>query len=410
MTEKDASVLLEQIRNIILNKPVFGELEEKTQVYSDLEQAVFYLSHCLIESNELLKNLAEGNLNVPLPGRHNFQAGELKQLHAALKHLAWQTEQVIKGDYKQRVNFMGDFSQAFNEMVVQLEIRESELKEQAEKIKRFNRLLIFIMDSLKEWVVVIEEENGSVLYTNDSARKRFYDPGTRQFACGGEDCPLMARLKSHTGLEQELRYEFKCSRNKTFQVRSYSLVWEEKKAVVHLMTDVTYQRENEAFLEVMAYKDELTGLDNRRSGLRTIDSYIQKGIPFSLCMIDMDGLKNINDLYGHLYGDEYIKAVSQVLKDSARDIDITCRFGGDEFIVLFLGCDEKAAKKKMGLIDKKLADVANVYPMSISYGVVYVEAGTELSPEAALNIADERMYHFKRQRKKKNYGSGGKGI
>ena len=127
-------------------------------------------------------------------------------------------------------------------------------------------------------------------------------------------------------------------------------------------------------------------------------------------MIDMDVLKNINDLYGHLYGDEYIKAVSQVLMDSARDIDITCRFGGDEFIVLFLGCDEKAAKKKMGLIDKKLADVANVYPMSISYGVVYVEAGTELSPEAALNIADERMYHFKRRRKKKNYGSGGKGI
>ncbi|HBD00391.1 MAG TPA: hypothetical protein DC053_15180, partial [Lachnoclostridium sp.] len=61
-------------------------------------------------------------------------------------------------------------------------------------------------------------------------------------------------------------------------------------------------------------------------------------------------------------------------------------------------------------IDKNLADVANVYPMSISYGVVYVETGTELSPEAALNIADERMYRFKRQRKKKNYGSGGKGI
>jgi len=176
------------------------------------------------------------------------------------------------------------------------------------------------------------------------------------------------------------------------------------------MTDVTYQRENEAFLEVMAYKDELTGLDNRRSGLRTIDSCIQKGIPFSLCMIDMDGLKNINDLYGHLYGDEYIKSVSQVLKDSARDIDITCRFGGDEFIMLFRGCDEQTAEERMDLIDKKLSELAKVYPMSISYGVVYVEEGTELSPEAALNIADERMYRFKRQRKKKNNGLGSKGI
>ncbi|WP_349946070.1 GGDEF domain-containing protein [Lacrimispora sp. BS-2] len=410
MTEKDASVLLEQIRNIILNKPVSGELEEKTQVFSDLEQAVFYLSHCLMESNEFLKNLAEGNLDVPLPARHNFQAGELKQLYAALKHLTWQTGQVIKGDYKQRVNFMGDFSRAFNEMVVKLEKRENELKEQAEKIKRFNRLLISIMDSLKEWVVVIDEENGAVLYTNEAARRRFYDPGTGQYACGEENCLLMDRIKSYAGLEQELRYEFKCARNKTLQVKSYSLMWEEKKAVVHLVTDITYQRENEAFLEVMAYKDELTGLDNRRSGLRTIDSYIQKGIPFSLCMIDMDGLKSINDQFGHLLGDEYIKSVSEALKESARDIDFTCRFGGDEFIMLFRDCEKQFAEERMDLIDKKLSDAELNYPMSISYGVVYIPKGTALSPEAALNMADERMYRFKRQRKQINNGPGGEGI
>ena len=410
MTEKDASVLLEQIRNIILNKPVYGELEEKSQVYSDLEQTVSYLSHCLMESNEFLKNLAAGNLNVPLPVRQNFQAGELKQLHAALKHLTWQTDQVIRGDYKQRVNFMGDFSQAFNEMVNQLEIRESELKEQAEKIKRFNTLLISIMDSLKEWVVVIEEESGRILYTNESARKQFYDPGPVQFACGGSDCPLMARLKSHTRLEQELRYEFKCSRNKTFQVKSFSLLWGEKKAAVHLMTDITYQRENEAFLEVMAYKDELTGLDNRRSGMRAIDSHIQKGISFSLCMIDMDGLKTINDRFGHLYGDEYIKYVSEVLKESARDTDFTCRIGGDEFGVLFRDCGEQAAEEKMDLVDKKLLAGGKDYPMSISYGVVFITKGMGLSPEAALNLADERMYRFKRRRKQKNNVTDGEGI
>ncbi len=410
MTEKDASVLLEQIRNIILNKPVFGELEDRSQVFSDLEQAVSYLSHCLRESNEFIKNLAEGNLDVPLPSRHNFQAGELKQLHAALKHLTWQTAQVIKGDYRQRVNFMGDFSRAFNEMVVQLEIRENELKGQAEKNKRFNSLLVSIMDSLKEWVIVIEEESGTILYTNESARKQFYDPGTGLFACMVEDCPLMACLKSHTNLEQELRYEFKCFRNRTFQVKSYSLLWGEKRAAVHLITDVTYQRENEAFLEVMAYKDELTGLDNRRSALRTIDSHIQKGIPFTLCMVDMDGLKKINDRFGHLYGDEYIRFVAKALKESVRDIDFTCRFGGDEFVVLFRDSEEQAAEEIMELVDKKLSAGGKIYPMSISYGVVYVAKGMGLSPETALNVADERMYRFKRQRKHKNDGSEIEGI
>ena len=410
MTEKDASVLLEQIRNIILNRPVTGELEERSQIFTELEQAVFFLSHCLMESNEFLKNLAEGNLNVPLPSRYNFQAGELKQLHAALKHLAWQTDQVNRGDYKQRVNFMGDFSRAFNEMVVQLEKRENGLIEQAEKNKRFNSLLNSIMDSLKERVIVIEEESGDTLYTNESARRHFYDPNTGQYTCGEGDCPLMARLKSHTGLAQELRYEFKCFRNKTFQVKSFSLLWGEKRAAVHLITDVTYQKENEAFLEVMAYKDELTGLDNRRSGLRTIDTFIQKGYPFSLCMIDMDGLKSINDRFGHLYGDEYIRLVSEALKESAGEHDFTCRFGGDEFVVLFRDCGEQAAKKRMALVDRKLAAGGRIYPMSISYGVVHVAAGLGLSREAAINIADERMYRLKRQRKRKKLGSRAEGI
>lgn len=133
MTEKDTHVLLEQICNVILNKPVEWEMEENFGVVMDIQKAVSYLSQCLMESNQLLKNLAEGNLDVPLPDRHNFLAGELKQLHAALKHLTWQTGQVLKGDYKQRVNFMGEFSRAFNEMVIQLEKRESELKNQAKK-------------------------------------------------------------------------------------------------------------------------------------------------------------------------------------------------------------------------------------------------------------------------------------
>ncbi|MEY8353982.1 GGDEF domain-containing protein [Lachnospiraceae bacterium 54-53] len=400
MTEKDTYILLEQIRNIIRNKPVEGELEEQSQAALDLQKAVSYLSRCLLEANELLKNLAEGNLDVPLPDQHNFLAGDLKQLHAALKHLAWKTDQVIKGDYKQRTGFMGNISEAFNEMVVQLEKRETELKDQAEKNKRFNALLVSIMDSLKEWVVVTEEETGKVLYTNEFARKRFFDPQTGQSACGGE-CSLMDSLTSYTRLEHELRYEFKCLHNKIFQVKSYSMLWEDKKAMVHLITDVTYQKENEAFLEIMAYKDELTGLDNRRSCLRTIDAYIRKEIPFSLCMIDLDGLKDINDRFGHLCGDEYIKTVSKALKEAVRDTDFACRFGGDEFVVLFQDCGEQVAEKRLKMIDENMAFPDKGYPMSISYGVVFVSGETNLLPETALNMADEKMYSFKRHRKQK---------
>jgi sigma-B regulation protein RsbU (phosphoserine phosphatase) len=74
--------------------------------------------------------LARGNLQVERPGKTNFLAGSLKELHSKLNHLTWQAQQIEKGDYKQRVDFMGEFSQAFNSMVSKLEERELRLKEE----------------------------------------------------------------------------------------------------------------------------------------------------------------------------------------------------------------------------------------------------------------------------------------
>lgn len=399
MTEKDTHVLLEQIYNIILNKPVEWDMEENQGVDMDLQKAVSYLSQCLTESNQLLKSLAEGNLEVPLPDRHNFLAGELKQLHAALKHLTWQTGQVIKGDYKQRINFMGEFSQAFNEMVVQLAKRENEMKQ-------FNALLESVMDSLKEWVVVTEEKTGDILYTNELARKRFFDfqPET---ACHGDTCPLLKEIISHSELEYELRYEFQCPMHNYFQIKSYPTLWKDKRAVVHLITDITYQRENEAFLEAMAYKDELTGLNNRRLCLDTIASLMQERTPFSVCMIDMDELKNVNDQFGHMYGDEYIRNVSGAIKEIVRDVDFAYRFGGDEFVILFRDHKAQTARNKLKLINKRMSANHANYPMSISYGVFYVEPGQNMPPDMVLNLADERMYRFKRRRKKRKNSQAG---
>lgn len=399
MTEKDTRILLEQIYNIILNKPVEWETEENFEEVEDLQKAVSYLSQCMMESNQFLKNLAEGNLDVPLPGRRNFLAGELKQLHAALKHLTWQTGQVLQGDYKQRVNFMGEFSRSFNEMVVQLEKRENELKDQAKKNEQFNNLLASIMDSLKEWVVVTEDETGEVLYTNELARKRFFEFRPELFCCG-DICTLLKELMSNTGLVHEMSYEFQCPNGRYFQVRSYPTLWKDKKAVVHLITDITYQRENEAFLEAMAYKDDLTGLNNRRRCLYTIASLMKDHTPFSVCMIDLDELKNVNDQFGHIYGDEYIRNVAKAIKGIARDVDFAYRFGGDEFVILFHGYKAQTARNKLRLIDKRLSDHHASYPMSISYGVYYVEPGQKLMPEVVLNLADERMYRFKRRRKR----------
>ena len=149
----------------------------------------------------------------------------------------------------------------------------------------------------------------------------------------------------------------------------------------------------------MAYKDELTGLNNRRRCQYTIRRLLKEKVPFSACMIDMDGLKKVNDQMGHLIGDEYIKRVSQAIKESVRDTDFVCRFGGDEFVILFRNCEARAAEERLEEVNKRLEAEVSGYPKSISYGIFYAEPGRDVTPETVLNLADESMYRFKKSRR-----------
>lgn len=360
MTEKDAYVLLDQIRSIILNKPAVGELEGEAPVYKELQETVSYLSRCIMEMNQYIENLAKGEQTESLPVQDNFLAGGLKQL----------------------------------------EVRDRKLMEQAVRSRGFSSLLLAIINSLKDWVVVTEEKTGKILYTNNLVKKRLYNLETGQFFCG-ERCGLMERLQSSGEITDKHKYEFKCSREKFFQVESHPLMWENTKAVIHLITDVTYQKETEAYLEVMAYKDELTGLNNRRCCISTIDEYIKAESSFALCMVDLDGLKAINDQFGHLNGDQYLKCVSQELKESAGTGDFVCRFGGDEFVVLYRGLTEDEAAERLAGINRNLSGILAGYPMSVSYGIICIKKEMNLLPETALKIADEKMYRLKRMRKQK---------
>ena len=88
-------------------------------------------------------------------------------------------------------------------------------------------------------------------------------------------------------------------------------------------------------LSDIAYRDALTGLFNRRYFLSGLAEAIDEKRPFSLCSMDMDGLKYVNDTLGHAAGDEYINGVVRLISASLRRDDLFARMGGDEFSVLF---------------------------------------------------------------------------
>lgn len=131
MPKKDIELLVEQLRTILLNKPVPKDKRVEDPDLATLQDGIFYLGDCLAEASDFLHHLQVGELDATPPGRHNFLAGGLKELHSALRHLTWQANQVANGDYSQCVNFLGDFSTSFNQMIRQLAERESKLKVQS---------------------------------------------------------------------------------------------------------------------------------------------------------------------------------------------------------------------------------------------------------------------------------------
>jgi signal transduction histidine kinase/CheY-like chemotaxis protein/HPt (histidine-containing phosphotransfer) domain-containing protein len=122
-----ADLLFNYVRDMIY-KPVNVELDinRLPGEFENLGKGLEYLFKLISETRVLAKELGKGNLDCSLPPPENEIAAPLKTLHASLKHLTWQTQQISKGDYSQHVDFMGDFSIAFNNMTAELK-RQSEL-------------------------------------------------------------------------------------------------------------------------------------------------------------------------------------------------------------------------------------------------------------------------------------------
>ncbi len=401
MKKEEADILVDQIRSIILNNPIDPLLNINDEEFVKLQEAIGYLSDCLIESNQFLRELSRGNLEIKIPSRHNFLTGSLKELHSGLRHLTWQADQVANGDYKQTVCFLGTFSKSFNKMIEQLSEREEKLKKQSKALFDTNELMKSIMDGLKDWVVVTSQETNDVIYSNDAASRMFYNPDTDEFKCG-ENCELMDILKNYSNtIEGENSLEYMCNKNKkSFKVNSFSVFWNNMHAFVHYIVDITKDKENQNKIEQMAYCDELTGLYNRRYFMSQLDYLKEEKCQFALCIVDLDGLKHANDAYGHTEGDIYLKEISHELKRDTRSSDSVCRIGGDEFAIIFQNCSKKAIVEKMEKINKQLASSKKEYSMSISYGVCEYDPQSNVSTADLLANTDKIMYEQKHKKRK----------
>ena len=143
--------------------------------------------------------------------------------------------------------------------------------------------------------------------------------------------------------------------------------------------------------------DRLTGLLNQAALARRMDD--PQGFKGVVAVCDMDGFKQVNDHYGHLVGDEILRAVGHLVRSSIRHEDEAFRWGGDEFVILFQNQNTAIVRHRMEELQVRLQDFRvrgyGALPVSFSWGMAEADGRPLRQP---LDNADQEMYNYKRRR------------
>jgi diguanylate cyclase (GGDEF)-like protein len=402
-------MLFEYLRDLIYN-PSKARLDvsQLPEEFVMLGKGLVYYAECVAETTALARDLSKGELDGKTPSRGNEIASPLKSLQASLKHLTWQTQQVAKGDYKQRVAFMGTFADSFNSMIEQLDVRREALlneieisRRKSEALLQNNSLLEAITEHISQWIVVMSKQTSDWLYSNREVESILSDPNSahelRRWLCERVKESPEGRTMQTESIELP-----GADGPQYFSVAIHPINWYEHEAAAFVFMDVSDEKKHLRKLETVAYHDTLTKTFNRHYGMEILTEWLEEGSPFVICFVDMDNLKYVNDKFGHAEGDAYILKVVETLRAFSNDA-IICRLGGDEFMLLSRSRDMVEAEETLealrdGLINESRKP-GNMYNHSMSYGVIQATIGGRFTASELLAVADEKMYEYKRAHK-----------
>ena len=217
--------------------------------------------------------------------------------------------------------------------------------------------------------------------------------------------------KRHTGeidnVEYTVRGVRKDGRGIVLDVRSVRTLHDGRPAVMGSMLDITDRKHLEEALRSLSLTDDLTGLYNRRGFSTLAERHLtlarRKGRELLLVLADIDGLKAINDTYGHMAGDQVVIDGAAVLKATYRSVDIIARLGGDEFAAFPVEAGPENGQLLIQRLHENVARHNERYPrpfrLSFSVGVGRINPAECPNVQKLLADADRQLYLQKRNRK-----------
>jgi diguanylate cyclase (GGDEF)-like protein/PAS domain S-box-containing protein len=169
--------------------------------------------------------------------------------------------------------------------------------------------------------------------------------------------------------------------------------------------DITQRKRSEEQVMYQATHDALTGLANYREFAETLEREVKRADRsrncFAVMLLDLDGLKQINDRNGHLAGNRALKRLATAMREHCRSIDVPARYGGDEFALVLINADPAMAEQVGERIRSHLCTEADEMPLGVSIGIASYPADGRTGQDL-LEAADQRLYAQKKEARKKS--------
>ncbi len=180
--------------------------------------------------------------------------------------------------------------------------------------------------------------------------------------------------------------------------RVHSWYYESSELKKAMLLGIGLLQKNINRLRQDAQTDPLTGLGNRRTLDHALQTWQLEKTPFSVMSLDVDHFKKVNDTYGHDVGDRVLQQLAQHMRECARERDVFCRVGGEEFLILLPRTAQNVAQQVAERLRQQIeqADMSPVQNVTISIGIAHWP-GSSADIARVLKIADEMLYQAKRQ-------------